>query len=74
MINGIYHAKYSVRNSLDKPKRTQQCIWACYVDRNINFYFIHLAGRILNRFSKDMSLVDDILSFTFFDFCQVISI
>ena len=32
--------------------------------------FAHL-GRILNRFSKDIGLVDDMFSFVFFDFTQV---
>ena len=36
------------------------------------YFIFSLTGRILNRFSKDMSLVDDMLSFTFFDFVQVI--
>ena len=28
MINGIYHIKYSARNSLDKLKHTQQFIFS----------------------------------------------
>ena len=33
--------------------------------------FLFFEGRILNRFSKDMGLVDDMFSFVFFDFTQV---
>ena len=29
MINTTYHIKYSVRNSLDKPKHIQQPIFKC---------------------------------------------
>lgn len=39
-----------------------------YVDK---MYVIIFAGRILNRFSKDLGFVDDVMSFTCCDFLQV---
>ena len=35
------------------------------------FYFFIFLGRILNRFSKDTSLLDDMLPFSFFNILQV---
>ena len=36
-----------------------------------NFLYLVLAGRILNRFSKDIGQMDDLLPLTFLDFIQV---
>ena len=35
------------------------------------FFYFAFAGRILNRFSKDIGFLDDLLPKTFFDALQV---
>ncbi|KAJ3212806.1 Multidrug resistance-associated protein 4 [Clydaea vesicula] len=38
----------------------------------LNFFEVHPLGRILNRFSKDLSTADEMLPTTFFDFVQCV--
>ena len=42
----------------------------CVLHAPLDFFTVNPQGRILNRFSKDQALVDEILPTTFFDFLQ----
>ena len=48
-------------------------LFVCIVYLYYFFLLLISIGRILNRFSKDTSVVDDMLAFQFFDFFQVTS-
>lgn len=41
------------------------------IEASMNFFDLHLAGNILNRFSKDMGLIDEFLPFVIFECIRV---
>ena len=35
------------------------------------FFFFTFSGRVLNRFSKDIGQMDELLPYTYYDYCRV---
>eukprot|EP00794_Sanderia_malayensis_P020176 gene20176-22151_t len=70
VVLGLTRALVFFRVILEASKRLHGSMFSAVLRAPIYFFDTNSIGRILNRFSKDMSLVDDMLAFTFFDFCQ----
>ena len=46
------------------------CVWMLLI-KSYSYKIIELVGRVLNRFSKDMGLIDNVLPYQFYDFITV---
>eukprot|EP00794_Sanderia_malayensis_P020178 gene20178-22153_t len=70
VILGITRALLFFFAVLQSSKALHGQMLRCILRVPLRFFDTNSIGRILNRFSKDISLVDDVFSFVFFDFIQ----
>eukprot|EP00795_Rhopilema_esculentum_P002810 gene2810-1037_t len=70
VILGLTRAFVFFRVILEASKSLHGKMFNSIIRAPIYFFDTNSIGRILNRFSKDMSLIDDMLSFQCFDFLQ----
>jgi ATP-binding cassette subfamily C (CFTR/MRP) protein 4 len=57
--------------SLSTTKYLHEKMLSSVMNTKIRFFDLNPIGRIMNRFSKDIGSLDDVLPITLFDFCQV---
>jgi ATP-binding cassette subfamily C (CFTR/MRP) protein 4 len=66
-VRGVYFFNAAVRSA----RHLHDSMFYAVVQTRILFFDTNPVGRILNRFSKDIGLLDDTLASTYFDFVQV---
>lgn len=58
-------------SAIQSSQRLHDSMFSAVVKTSIYFFDANPVGRILNRFSKDIGLIDDSLPLAYFDFLQV---
>ncbi|XP_052217717.1 ATP-binding cassette sub-family C member 4-like isoform X4 [Dreissena polymorpha] len=67
---GILRALMFFKVTVDASQALHNTMFASILRSHIGFFDTNPVGRILNRFSKDIGHMDDLLPVTFFDFTQ----
>ncbi|XP_060582248.1 ATP-binding cassette sub-family C member 4-like isoform X3 [Ruditapes philippinarum] len=67
---GLLRALMFFKVAVDASQALHNTMFAAILRSHIGFFDTNPVGRILNRFSKDVGHMDDILPITFFDFIQ----
>ncbi|KAL4220738.1 Multidrug resistance-associated protein 4 [Mactra antiquata] len=67
---GLLRALMFFKVTVDASQHLHNRMFASILRSHIGFFDTNPVGRILNRFSKDVGHMDDLLPITFFDFVQ----
>ncbi|GFN98107.1 multidrug resistance-associated protein 4 [Plakobranchus ocellatus] len=69
-VFGLARALLFFKIAVDAAQSLHNTMFSRILRANISFFDTNPVGRILNRFSKDVGHMDDLLPVTFFDFVQ----
>ncbi|GFS18862.1 multidrug resistance-associated protein 4 [Elysia marginata] len=69
-VFGLARALLFFKIAVDAARNLHNSMFSRVLRANISFFDNNPVGRILNRFSKDVGHMDDLLPVTFFDFVQ----
>eukprot|EP00123_Amoebidium_parasiticum_P016908 comp23635_c0_seq1/m.40294 comp23635_c0_seq1/g.40294 ORF comp23635_c0_seq1/g.40294 comp23635_c0_seq1/m.40294 type:complete len:1411 (-) comp23635_c0_seq1:61-4293(-) len=70
IVMSKFRAIYFFNKTLDSSRNLHNTMFEKVMRSPISFFDANPVGRILNRFSKDIALMDDNLPVTFFDYMQ----